>query len=88
MLRDDEQIVLKFSKGWLERFKERFDWRCHCVSGEGMSTDDDAICLEMPRLPRRASTYVDADIWNADVYGLSYRQAPSLTLLQGPVSGF
>lgn len=88
LLPDNEQIVLKFSEGWLQRFKERFGLRFRRVHGEEMSADDNAIRREMPRLLRIVSTYPHADIWNADEFGLFYRQPPSWTLSTKPVSGF
>lgn len=58
------------------------------VHGKEMSADDDAILLEIPHLLRIFFTYTDSDIWNADEFGLFYRQALSWTFSQGPVSGF
>lgn len=37
LLCDDNKIELKFSKGWLERFKKRYNVKCRRVHGESMS---------------------------------------------------
>lgn len=57
LLYDDEQIVLKFSKGWLGRFKKRSDLRLRSAHGMAMSGDNDATHLYVPRLLRILSTF-------------------------------
>lgn len=53
-----------------------------------MSADHDAIAREMPRINLIIATYAKRDVWNADEFGLFYRQPPTWTPSQGPVSGF
>lgn len=63
-LHDDYQIVFKFTKGWLERFKERYDLWFRRVHSEAMSAEDDAIRLVMSRLLQICSKNADSDVYN------------------------
>lgn len=87
LLPECEQIFLKFSKGWIERFKKRFGLRFRQVHGEAMSVDIDKLAEEMPRLERIISTFAERDTWNADEFGLFYRQPPGWTLSRKVLSG-
>lgn len=88
LLPEDHKINLKFWKGWLERFKDRFELRFRRVHGEALSADHDAIRNQMPCLLPIIATYQLADIWNADEFGLFYRQPPCSKMSHRPVSGF
>lgn len=46
LLRDDEEVIHRFSKVWLARLKERFDFRFRRVHGDVMRAEDDATRLE------------------------------------------
>lgn len=87
-LPEEEQIKLNFSNGWIERFKKRHNIRFRRVHGEAKSADDSAIRSEMPRILSLMNNFADKDIWNADEFGLFFRQPPTWTLSSGPVSGF
>eukprot|EP00171_Calliarthron_tuberculosum_P004123 IDg4123t1 len=87
VLPDSEKIKLTFSKGWIERFKKRFGLRFRRVHGEAASADMDAIEHQMPRIQRLIMTFSARDTWNADEFGLFYRQPPCWTLSNGVVSG-
>lgn len=87
LLGADEQLSLKFSKGWIERFKKRYGMRFRRVHGEAMSVDNVAIAHHMPRIKRIMMTFSARDIWNADEFGLFYRQPSNWTLCKGNVSG-
>lgn len=88
LLPPDAQISVTFSNGWMERFKKRYGLKFRRVHGEAMSADKRAIENEMPRIILAIATYKHCDVWNADEFGLFYRQPPSWTLANGPVSGF
>ena len=86
-LSEDEKLSMKFSKGWLERFKKRHSLRFRRVHGEAQSADTDAIRDEMPRILEIVNSFAEKDVWNADEFGLFFRQPPSWTLASGAVSG-
>lgn len=87
LLPDSEKMVLAFSKGWIERFKKRYGLRFRRVHGEAGSADMEAIAQHMPRIHRLIMTFEARDTWNADEFGLFYRQPPGWTLSNGTVSG-
>jgi len=87
-LPDDRKISVKFSNGWIARFKKRHGIRFRRMHGEERSADNEAIKEHMPRLHATISTYTDKDVRNADEFGLFFRQPPSWTLSNKPVSSF
>lgn len=87
VLPESEKIQLTFSKGWIERFKRRYGLRFRRVHGEAASADTVAIEQHMPRIERIIMTFQARDTWNADEFGLFYRQPPGWTLSNGVVSG-
>ena len=52
LLPECEQLSLKFSKGWIERFKKRFGLRFRQVHGEAMGADVEKLDEEIPCLKR------------------------------------
>lgn len=76
-LRDNEKLSIKFSKGWMVRFKKRQSLRFYIVHGKEKSSGADAIRREMPQIHEALSCYAEKDVWNADEFGSFYRQAPS-----------
>lgn len=87
-LPDGENLTLKFSNGWMQRFKKRHQIRFRRVYGEANSADTEAIKKEMPGLLRVIRTYAHKDVWNADEFGLFYRQPPTWSLSNTSVTGF
>jgi len=79
-LPETKRLDLKFSNGWNERFKKRYGLRFRRVHGEALNADQEAINLHMPRIMRIVMTYAARDIWNAEEFGLFYRQPPGWTL--------
>lgn len=86
-LPDSERLELAFSKGCIERFKKRYGLRFRRVHGEAASVDMVALQNEMPRIHRLLTTFAARDTWNADEFGLFYRQPPGWTLSKNVVSG-
>lgn len=78
---------MKFSKGWVERFKKRFGLRFRRISGEAKSADTEAIVNQMPRIHMLMMNFDARDTWNADEFDLFYRQPPSWTISGNVVSG-
>ena len=79
-LSEKDRTSLKFSKGWIDRFKRRYGLRFRRVHGEALSADNKAIELHMPRILRIVTSFAACDVWNADEFGLYYRQPPGWTL--------
>lgn len=50
LLPASDQRILKFSKGWVERFKKRFAIRFRRLHGKALSSDTDDIEHQMPRI--------------------------------------
>ena len=80
LLVQEEQLSLKFSKGWIERSKKRYGMRFRRVYGEAISVDNDAIAHHMPRIERTMMTFSARDTWNAEEFGLVYRQPSNWTI--------
>lgn len=86
-LNENEKLSLKFSNGWLARFQNRHDLKFRRVHGEALSADVDALNKAIPEIRAKISKYSRRDVWNADEFGLFYRQPPGWTLSKTPVSG-
>lgn len=67
---------------------KRYNKKCRRVQGASTSAVQDAIDKELPRLKRIFATYVSKDVWNVDVFGLSYRQPSTRTSSLDVVSKF
>lgn len=76
----NKQLDLRFSEGWIERFKKRYGLCYRRVHGEALSADNAAITEHWPRLCRLMMTYEARDVWNADEFGLFFRQPLGWTL--------
>lgn len=76
----DRQLALNFSDGWMSRFKTRYGLSFRKVHGEALSADDDAIAALLPGLRVIIMSYDPKDVWNADEFGLFFRQALGWTL--------
>lgn len=87
-LPNDKHLSLTFSRGWLDRFKQRHSLSFRRVHGEALGADDEAINEKFPRILNIISTFAFDDVWNADEFGLFYRQPPNWTLANTSVSGF
>lgn len=84
---DTQKIHLEFSKRWMERFRKRYNLRLRRVQGESLSAHDVEMREKLPQLMHIISTYPERDVWNADEFGLFYRQPPSWTLSNRACSG-
>lgn len=83
-----KQLSLKFSKGWLARFQNRHGVKFRRVHGEALSADRDGICAAMPVIRDKLLRFKPSDIWNADEFGLFYRQPPGWSLSAKAAPGF
>jgi len=71
---------LKFSDGWLQRFKKRFGIRSVVMHREAASAPLISMNEERETLKGLLSNYQPEDIFNADETGLFFRMPPNRTL--------
>ena len=84
----DQKLNLEFSKGCLDRFQKRHGLKYRRVHGEGLSANSAALATALPEIRSQVSEYETKDVWNADEFGLFYRQPPGWSLSQKQHSGF
>ncbi|CAG8805075.1 4007_t:CDS:1, partial [Gigaspora margarita] len=63
---------LKFSNGWISRFKKRNGLKNIVIHGEGRSAPLKTLLAECVKLQELLSHYDPEDIYNADETGLFY----------------
>jgi hypothetical protein len=78
---------IKFSNGWVWRFKERNGLKRVKFSGEANSAPIESLPEERVRLRSILARYDKEDIYNADETGLFFRMEPNQTLSTGAISG-
>ncbi|SJX66502.1 related to transposase [Sporisorium reilianum f. sp. reilianum] len=83
----DQQLALKFSNGWLEKFCNRHSFKLQIAHGEAGSVQQDVIDKELPTLKLLIQQYHPADVFNADETGLFYNMPPNKTIGSSPASG-
>lgn len=74
------EAQLKFSTGWLSRFKKRHGIAKIKLHGEDALADVDAAAVAIPELNRLLAQYHLQDIYNMDETALFYRLEPDTTL--------
>ncbi len=82
-----QQIDIKFSNGWLHRFKQGNDFKMYRSHREDGDADEQAIQLQLPGLCSRLSNYSLRDKFNADEFGLYYSLPPTQTIGPGRLPG-
>ena len=82
---NEDQI--KFTNGWLWRFKQRNGLKKVKFSGEANSAPIETLPEERVRLRALLAKYNKEDIYNADETGLFFRMEPNQTLSTGAISG-
>jgi hypothetical protein len=65
--------TLRFSPGWLQKFKKRHGIHQEKLHGEAASADESAIAEYLPALQEKCSRYPLDRIYNMDETGLFYR---------------
>ena len=78
---------LKFTNGWVWRFKQRNGLQKVNFSGEANSAPLATLPEERVRLRALLAKYDKEDIYNADETGLFFRMEPNQTLSTGAVAG-
>jgi hypothetical protein len=79
--------TLKFSAGWLQKFKERNEIRQQRLHGEASSVDLVAMADALPLLKSKCENYPPERIYNMDETGLFYRLEPDRSLATQRLSG-
>ena len=78
---------LKFTNGWVWRFKQRNGLKKVHFSGEANSAPIETLPEEHVRLHSLLAKYDKEDIYNADETGLFFRMEPNQTLSIGTIAG-
>lgn len=78
---------IKFTNGWVWRFKQRNGLQRVKFSGEANSAPIETLPKERARLHTLLAKYDKEDIYNADETGLFFRMEPSQTLSTGAIAG-
>ena len=71
---------LRFTNGWVVRFKRKSNFKCYKSLGESGNVCEYEIENELPILKTLLSAYNPCDRFNADEFGLFYRMAPVTTI--------
>ncbi|CAB4402410.1 unnamed protein product [Rhizophagus irregularis] len=78
---------IKFTNGWVYRFKKRNGLQRVKFSGEANSAPIETLPEERVRLRALLAKYDKEDIYNANETGLFFRMEPNQTLSTGAVAG-
>lgn len=68
------------SKGWLDRFKNRYGIRQLSLCGEKMSADQDAVDVFKTEFEEMVEGYTMDQLFNADETGLNFKMLPKKSL--------
>ncbi|KAI1003148.1 hypothetical protein K3495_g5062 [Podosphaera aphanis] len=84
-----EMEELKWSNGWLESFKKKFNIKQYVQHGEGAAADinSDTNIAEITEFRDLCSRYPEKDIFNMDETGLFWKMAPMRSLATESTSG-
>ncbi|CAG8684268.1 15053_t:CDS:2, partial [Racocetra persica] len=80
--------VLKFSNGWVHKFKKSNNLRNYRLHGEANSTPLELLPGQRAKLHEIIEKYPLNNVFNADETGLFFRMAPHQTLVSQPQSGW
>ena len=82
-----QRTYLKFSRGWLARFKKRNRFRRYRSHGESADVDHAAAESELPLLRTLLAAFALKNQFNCDEFSLCYKQAPTTTIGPGRLPG-
>ena len=77
---DRSKYGTRFSNGWLYRFKKRNLFKSYTAHGESGDADVAAAEAELPILRSLVRYYGERNVYNADEFGLWYRQIPTRSI--------
>ena len=78
---------LKFSNGWLQSYKQRYNVRHYKFHGEAASVDLSSVAAARARIQALLQGYHPRNIYNFDESGLCYRMPPDRGLASTQLSG-
>lgn len=79
--------MFKFSKGWLDRFKESACLKLREMRGERADVDENSLQSRIDEIKQTLSRFDVHNIYNCDETGLYLRALPTKTVTSGPVHG-
>ncbi|CAF3663976.1 unnamed protein product [Fusarium graminearum] len=77
----------QFSRGWLDGFKSRYNYKKHRKTGEALTAADYDFSGRLSELQTILNAFSADDTYNADETGLFWRQQPNITLSDMPQVG-
>ena len=80
-------LEFSYSRGWLDKYKKRFNIKLHTFSGESGGVDKDAVSKGILMLKEEIIKFKLDDVFNFDETALFYRLQPNKTLSSGSISG-
>ena len=86
-LPEDQQLSLKFSNGWQDKFYQRHSFRQQAAHGESGSVQQEIINRELPAIREVLQHFQPQDIFNADESALFYNMPPNKTIGSAPTPG-
>lgn len=86
-LPEDQQLSLKFSNGWYQRFCKKHSFQQQAVHGESGSVQQEVINRELPAIKEIIQQYQPQDVFNADETGLFFNMPPNKTIGSAPAPG-
>lgn len=82
-----KQLNLVFSNGWIGRFQARHGLRYRRTHGESAGANMAAIAEQLPAIREKIGKFQECDVFNADEFGLFFRQPPGWSLSATQVNG-
>lgn len=83
-LPEDQQLSVKFSNGWQDKFYQRHSFRQQAAHGESGSVQQEIINRELPAIREVLQQFQPQDIFNADESALFYNMPPNKTIGSAP----
>ena len=77
----------QYSKGWLQRFKDRHSIKAYRVHGESATVNAQDVDESREALRKVIQDYAPEDVYNCDESGLYFKMESKMTLCTAPVSG-
>ena len=80
-------VDFNFSRGWLQRYKDRFNISCRRICGESGGIDQDLINKLRKELLLVVLVYAAHNVFNLDETAFFYKLQPNKTLASTAVNG-
>jgi Tc5 transposase DNA-binding domain len=79
--------MLKFSNGWLQKFKKRHGFKKRIIHGESGDAQMEGIEELLKNIRAKINEYDKENVYNFDETGVFYRMAPDKTIAQRQIEG-